>query len=618
MKITVLASTYPRFEGDGAAPFVRSICEALTSLRHQVEVVAPFDPAVRSFEMPSPVRVHWFRYAPVKAWHIMGYGRALQGDMHFRLGVFFLLPFFLLIQFFTTLFVAYRQRAEIIHVHWVLPNGVVGLIVAALLRRPLVISLHGSDVFVARRYVLLGWVARLIFRRAMVVTACSPELRAGALALGASEDKVHLIPWGVDPERFRPDSAPLDRAALGLEKDVPVLVVLGRLVPKKGFDVAVRALAELVTQYPQVQLVIGGEGPERERLSQLAESLGIAAQVHFAGQIRWEQTPGFLALADIFLLPSVYDASGNVDGLPTVLLEALGVGKPVVASRIAGIPLVVTDGVNGVLCEPGDVQDLAQKIRALLTDDAQRAALGRSGRQSVEERYNWLAVARQLSTLMAAGRQLSSRLGSDYRQLSFAEARLSFNAARILDVGCYDGAWLQTVGGALRVGVDLEPGSPAPGVWMVQADAQRLPFHTESFDQVVAADVIEHLPDATAIVAELARVTCAGGKLFVTTPSLTLRMFPPFLTGWISRRWGHYWRQGYTRVELEALFSPWCQVEITSWNAPAYRMTYLGLRLVYDISTQVSRKMLRCVARWDARHRTGERGFYWLEGRKSG
>lgn len=406
MRITVVTSSYPRFLGDGTAPFVQSICQHLAELGHQIEVIAPYDPLV--CDQPNVgIPVHRFRYAPVKKWHIMGHARSLVGDMHFRRSVFLLLPLFLIAEFLTTLWVARRQKADIIYVHWVLPNGLAGALVALILRIPLAISLHGSDIFIAQRYWILGRVARWIFKQASVITACSEYLRSSAIRLGALPEQVHLIVWGVDPVRFHPGVTPLDRGNFGLKSSDRVIVALGRIVPKKGFDVLVQALPSILRFCGHVHLVIGGNGIQRDELLQIAKRLGIEHSLHMPGQIPWNEVPAFLAMADVVVVPSVQDVSGNLDGLPTVLLEAMALGKPVVATKLGGIDLVVKDGENGLLCSPGDSGALSAAIVLLLQDEALRSRLGWAARISVESRFNWYEVALNLEVLFrSAARSL--------------------------------------------------------------------------------------------------------------------------------------------------------------------------------------------------------------------
>lgn len=399
MRILVLTSSYPRSRSDGVAPFVRSISEHLALLGHDVEVIAPYDAGV--IGASDTISVRRFRYAPFSAWHIMGHARALHGDARLRPGAFLLLPFFL-VRYFVVAFSAIRQvRPDIIHAHWVLPSGLIGALVGSIFHVPVAISLHGSDMFLARKTRAFGGVARWVFRRAAVTTACSAALRQGALDLGADPAATYLVTWGADPERFSPATPPLARTAFGLGAADLIVLSLGRVVPKKGFDVLIRALPLLLSSCPSVNLIIGGDGTELSSLQQLVAELNLSQRVHFPGRITWDDVPSFLAMGDIFVLPSVRDALGNMDGLPTVLLEAMALGKPVVATDIAGVPLVLEDGVNGLLCRAGDAAALAETIARVVHDGALRERLARNARAAVEVQHNWLAVARRLSDLFS-------------------------------------------------------------------------------------------------------------------------------------------------------------------------------------------------------------------------
>lgn len=404
MRITALTSSYPRFPGDVAAPFIQSISEELVAQGHAVEVVAPFDAKVVAQRPEAVPAVHRFRYAPVSSWHILGHARSLVGDMHLRAAVPLLLPLFLAAECRCGLRVARRQRAQLIHAHWVVPNGLVGAWVASRLRLPLAISLHGSDVFMALRNPLFGRIARSVFRRAAAITACSPELAAGAIRLGAAPQRVQVIPYGVDATVFHPAVAPLARSDFGLTATDAILVSIGRVVPKKGFDVLIQALPAILRVVPNTHILIGGDGPQREELMRLAAELGVSDHVHLPGVIVRDRVPNFLAIGDLFVLPSIRDAAGNMDGLPNVLMEALALGKPVVASNLGGVPLVVKDGENGLLCAPGDAGALAEAIVPLLNDPMRRSRLGRAARAAVEQEFTWFKVVQRLGRALEGAR----------------------------------------------------------------------------------------------------------------------------------------------------------------------------------------------------------------------
>jgi len=208
------------------------------------------------------------------------------------------------------------------------------------------------------------------------------------------------------------------------------------------------------------------------------------------------------------------------------------------------------------------------------------------------------------------------RLGTLYRlellsHLSFGRNQ---NGRRVLDVGCHDGYVLSHLHLPIKVGVDLEPSHSLGGSNLVCGDGRFLPFQTGCFDRVYAMDVIEHVLDDGSFVASLLRMLAPGGALLLTTPSRDIRLNPPFLTRWISHQWGHFYRLGYTRPELEQLFQhPDFQVKITTWNAPGYRFWYLVMRALYPVWPAAAQKILKWVSDFDAGHIEGNEGYFILE-----
>jgi len=192
----------------------------------------------------------------------------------------------------------------------------------------------------------------------------------------------------------------------------------------------------------------------------------------------------------------------------------------------------------------------------------------------------------------------------------------SCDQARVLDLGCHDGSWLDKLQAGLRVGVDLNPGSAPKGVTMVKADVCHLPFKADAFGAVYALDLIEHLEDETSLAAEICRVLERDGRLILTTPAEDIQLFPRFLTAWVSKVWGHVLRRGYAPRTLEKYFKGSLAVQVRSWRARAYLEWYLVLRLLYQINPRSARKCLKRVVEADSRKLWGEGGFLLLEGTK--
>jgi glycosyltransferase involved in cell wall biosynthesis len=255
---------------------------------------------------------------------------------------------------------------------------------------PLVVSLHGSDVFLSEKSRAARLGAKRAFRRAAAVTACSRDLADRSVPLGA-RSAPEVIPYGVASDVFRPD--PVGgrelRRELAVPEDAFVLFAAGRLVRKKGFEYLLDAAGELCRRGRQVELVIAGRGDLEEELAQRARALGISTRFKLAGNVDRAALPRYFAMADAVAVPSVKDAAGNVDGLPNVLLEAMASAKAIVATRVAGIPEALRAGEEGLLVSEKDAAGIANAVEELIRSDELRGRLGRAARRRVEEDLSW-------------------------------------------------------------------------------------------------------------------------------------------------------------------------------------------------------------------------------------
>jgi glycosyltransferase involved in cell wall biosynthesis len=170
---------------------------------------------------------------------------------------------------------------------------------------------------------------------------------------------------------------------------------LGRFIKLKGFAHLIDAVAQL-GQEPVPYLMLGGQGPLREQLENRAQKAGIAERVKFLGYIPNKYTPIYYSAADVFVLPSIIDKQGNTEGLGVVLLEAIACETPCVASSVGGITDIIVDGVNGFLVEPGNSQQIANRLSQIITGENIRERMGKQGRLMVEKRFSWQAQADEI------------------------------------------------------------------------------------------------------------------------------------------------------------------------------------------------------------------------------
>ena len=402
MNVLMVTSSYPRFPGDVVAPFIESIATGIAARGHRVDVVLPHHPALRR-PAGGPVAFHPYRYAPDR-FSRWGYAQSLKADVSVRGGMFLLAPLVALALRGTVADRLRSVRYDVVHAHWIVPNAALVADVVRAHGVPLVVSAHGSDVFVAERLAPARELARFTLRAAGAVTACSRDLSARAIALGAREERTRTVPYGADlPAPGAAGEVAATRARLGAEPGAVLVLGLGRLVEKKGFTHLVEAAARV----PGVHVALAGDGDLRDALGVQAAHAG--APVRLVGALDRDAVAAALAAADIVAVPSVVDRAGNVDGLPNVLLEAMAAGRAVVASRVAGIPDVVTDGVDGILVAPGDSGALAAALGRLAADPVLRARLGTAARTTVATRLGWDRAAQAFEEAYAAAAALDAR-----------------------------------------------------------------------------------------------------------------------------------------------------------------------------------------------------------------
>jgi glycosyltransferase involved in cell wall biosynthesis len=399
----MVSSSYPKCPGDATAPFIEAIAGGVAARGHDVEVILPEHPELAR-PPGEPVTIRTYRYAPLASWCVWGYAQSMEADVRLRPGTYLLAPFVALSLRNSVSQALSSRRYDALHAHWVVPNASLIADIARAHRVPFVVSLHGSDVAVAERLLPARILARAAFRAAGMVTACSSDLRRRACALGALRERTRVVPYGVDAEAFSPrPSSSGWRGRLGAGPEQTLVVAVGRLVEKKGF----RHLVEAAARVEGLHVAILGDGDLEHALTSLAQ--GRRASVRFVGRVERGTVADALAAADVVAVPSVVDSSGNVDGLPNVLLEAMAAGQAIVASRVAGIPDVVEDGVSGLLVPPGDVEALAQGLRRLKASVDLRRALGGAARRAVEERLTWPAAARAFEECYVQAAALDAR-----------------------------------------------------------------------------------------------------------------------------------------------------------------------------------------------------------------
>lgn len=386
LRLLVLTSTYPRWAGDHEPGFVHELSRRL-QLDFDVTVLCPHAPGAATAEVLDGVRVLRYRYAPSALESLVNNGGILN-NLRRAKWKWLLLPPFLAAQAWAIRRSARRLQPDVVHAHWLLPQGllVTLLALAGVRLPPFVVTSHGSDLF-ALRGRLMDWLRRRVTRRAAQVTVVSEIMRERLLRDGAPAATIRVEPMGVDlGARFTADpSVPRSRDEI---------LFVGRLVDIKGLQHLIDALPMILAAHPAAFLTVVGFGPDEPARRTQVGQLGLGDKVRFVGAVSQSELPNYYRRAAVFVAPFVIGKAGDQEGLGLVVIEAAGCGCPIVVSRLPSNTDLLVDFPEFSGVAPGDVAALA----AAVLSQMRRGSLPVS---PLLMKFDWSTRARSYASLLA-------------------------------------------------------------------------------------------------------------------------------------------------------------------------------------------------------------------------
>jgi glycosyltransferase involved in cell wall biosynthesis len=358
-RLLVLTSTFPRWAGDREPPFVYELSRRLAG-QFEVHVLAPHAAGAQRAETLDGTHVHRFRYAPERLQQL-----AYDGGILARL----------------------RERRW----RWLLVPCLVAVLAGATRHAPMLCTSHGGDLFGLRGRIL-GRLKRYVLSRCAAVTVVSEAMREEVQRLNPGQG-VDVIPMGTDlTERFTPSRA--------VAREAGGVLFAGRLVEKKGVRHLLDAIARLHGQGRALTLRIAGSGPDLDMLRDEARRLGIVDRVEFLGSVDHARLAVLFRAATAAVVPSVVASDGDQEGFGLVIVEAMGCGCPVIASRLPAIGDIATDGETAMLVPPADPDALARAIAAVLDDPHGAEKRATAARARVVELFDWAVISRRYADLL--------------------------------------------------------------------------------------------------------------------------------------------------------------------------------------------------------------------------
>jgi glycosyltransferase involved in cell wall biosynthesis len=375
MKVLFLTHAFPRFDGDVAGNFLLRLASALGEQGVSVRVVAPASPGADETSKLNGTGIDRFRYAPSK-YETLAYTGNMAEQVRDSWSARFSLLGFLGAEFRSAVRARREMQPDIVHAHWWFPSGLVGTWLSKLSHTPLVTTLHGTDVRIARTVSMSRPAFRHVLQNSRAITAVSKWLADEAQSLVSAPHPV-VAPMPVATDLFSPGGARQQNA----------LLFVGRLTKQKGVDLLLHALAKLPAA---ITLDIVGEGVEKAALESLARELGLASRVRWHGVQAHGELVRFYRSAAAVIVPSAGE------GLGLVAAEAMLCETPVVGFESGGLPDVVQHDRTGLLVRERSADALADAIEQLFARPDRGQALGAAGRlhslatfapESVARRY---------------------------------------------------------------------------------------------------------------------------------------------------------------------------------------------------------------------------------------
>ena len=390
MKVCMLTTSFPRFKGDSAGIFVYHLAAVLAQKGIEVNVIAPGDRGADYFEYWDNIHIYRFPYFLPRKYQQLGYRDGLLNNLRNSRWALAQTPSFILAEFLYLLYILKKKRIDLIHAHWSLPQGLLGIMAKYTLKVPCVTTLHGSDIFGLRRPIFKS-LNKLAIAHSDVCTANSRASVAMASKISGRENS-RLIPMGVNPIQFQKTAEVVDlRKKLQLTGEV--ILSVGRLIDLKGTDYLIKAVNGVLLEFPRAKAIIIGSGPRKNHLLKLTRDLQLENKIVFLDKVPHAELVKYYSLADVFVLPSIINEFGETEGFGVVLLEAMACGLAVIGSNVGGIPDIIKDGETGLLVRPKDPQDLSNQITRLLSDANLREKLVLNAQRLITDKFSWESIA---------------------------------------------------------------------------------------------------------------------------------------------------------------------------------------------------------------------------------
>jgi len=400
-KLLVFASTFPRWKNDTNPPFVYELSKRLTK-DFDVYVLAPSFPGAKDYEVMDKMKVYRFHYFIKKYEKLAGGGGILPTLKKNKL-YYLTVPFFMAAEYFALKRLVKKINPDIIHAHWIIPQGFVAYLNHKVNKTPYIVTTWGADMFIFKKKGVFVNLLKSIYRKILNNSKKSTTVNKVFLSEMQSvmnyKKNAIYIPNGADTKLFNPNKK--DNSIKKKHKiNGPLLLFVGRLAEKKGVRYLIEAIPEIIKRYPKVKLMIVGSGSLENQLKIQAKELKLNKNIIFIGAIQNSQLPKYYATADLFIAPSITTREGDREGFPAVFVESMASGTPILTTRIDGIKEIIEAGKNGFVVESRSSNELGKNLLEILSKKDRLEKMKKYSRKLAVENYDWKILGKRYEEIL--------------------------------------------------------------------------------------------------------------------------------------------------------------------------------------------------------------------------
>ena len=395
-KVLVIGSVYPRFHEDAEVPWLRTSIAHLKKAGLDIQVLAPAYKGLKSHEIDG-IKVNRFRYAPAN-WEMLTHEEGAPSKMASKPWLQLLAIPYIISGFFKCIKICRKFKPDIIHAHWPFPHAYIALGAAKLFRIPLVLNFHGAELLLIRKKKWVKPLLKFAIGQAQAVFANSSFTASKIKALRNVD--VEWSPYGTTLEfgnrksEFGMEPHPINSKFKILfvgrhieRKGICYLIEAAKYLPRDQFEIRIVGVGDLTEQLKEQAANVIARNASDEAIQ--GGSAALPAEIIFTGKLSPEALANEYKTANVFTLPAIVDSKGDTEGLGVVLIEAMELGLPIVASNVGGIPDVVVDGVSGILVPEKDPKALASAYKRLAAEPELVKQLLAGSRKRIAECFTW-------------------------------------------------------------------------------------------------------------------------------------------------------------------------------------------------------------------------------------